>query len=167
MSLKPALHPKLYAVPPSDNGAPLKKRGRAEIRAARNAEARVKDAIDRAANVLDRLEARAEEFARQMALLEQRKRAALQRAERIKEEIIERMDAANVSFAPGVERHFKCSPNPVSVKVLDEKLIPAEFMRTPKAPAAAPDKRAIAAALEAGKPVAGCQLVQNISLKWS
>ena len=48
--------------------------------------------------------------------------------------------------------------NPDSVEILDEKLIPEQFMVTPPAPAARPDKAAIKAALKAGDEVAGCDL---------
>lgn len=53
--------------------------------------------------------------------------------------------------------------NPDAVKVLDEDQIPAEFMVTPKPkpPVAAPDKKAIAAAIKAGQDVPGAKLTQS------
>lgn len=53
--------------------------------------------------------------------------------------------------------------NPPSVDVFDLINLPSEFMVTPapKPPVAAPDKKAIAAALKAGKEVTGARLVQS------
>lgn len=50
-----------------------------------------------------------------------------------------------------------------SVQVFDAKQIPAEYMRTPepKPPVAAPDKKAIAAAIKAGIDVPGAKIVKN------
>lgn len=49
------------------------------------------------------------------------------------------------------------------VEILDEKQIPAAYMRTPvpKPPVAAPDKTAIAKAIKEGKEVAGAKLVKS------
>jgi|ERR1035437_7622670 hypothetical protein len=56
--------------------------------------------------------------------------------------------------------------NPVKVDVLDESQIPPEFMRTPqpKPLVAAPDKKSIKEAIEAGKEVAGCRLIRESKL---
>ena len=50
------------------------------------------------------------------------------------------------------------------MNVLDAAMIPADFLRTPPAPAPAPDKTAIAAALKAGQVVPGCELVRGFRL---
>ena len=47
---------------------------------------------------------------------------------------------------------------PASVEVEDAAQIPAEFMRQPEPPAPAPDKKAIAAAIKAGRDVPGARL---------
>lgn len=49
--------------------------------------------------------------------------------------------------------------NPDSVAILDEQAIPLQFMVTPPAPAARPDKAAIKAALKAGDEIPGADLV--------
>ena len=56
--------------------------------------------------------------------------------------------------------------NPPSVEVFDTINLPAEFMVVPepKPPIAAPDKKAIAAALKAGREVTGARLVQGVRL---
>lgn len=54
--------------------------------------------------------------------------------------------------------------NPASLDVLDEAAIPAEYMRTPKPPVPAPDKRAILEALKLGVPVDGCSIKHTSKL---
>lgn len=51
--------------------------------------------------------------------------------------------------------------NPPKVIVDDEKAIPDRFLVVPDLPQPAPDKKAIAAELKAGKEVAGCHLDQS------
>jgi hypothetical protein len=51
--------------------------------------------------------------------------------------------------------------NPPSVDVFDERMIPREYMTQPKPPEPAPDKKAIAAAIKAGRNVPGCKLVKT------
>lgn len=58
----------------------------------------------------------------------------------------------------------KVAKKPASVNVIDPALIPADYLRTPPAPAPAPDKTAIAAALKAGQAVPGAELVQGFRL---
>lgn len=56
--------------------------------------------------------------------------------------------------------------NPPSVEILDQLSLPEKYMVTPepKPPVAAPDKKAIAAALKAGEEVTGARLVQGVRL---
>lgn len=53
--------------------------------------------------------------------------------------------------------------NPQSVEILDESLIPAEYIRTsePKPPVATPDKKQILSALKSGVDVSGCAIKQT------
>lgn len=55
----------------------------------------------------------------------------------------------------------KVQNNPASVDVYQPELVPAEFMRQPEPPPPAPDKKAIAAALKAGRDVPGAVLKQS------
>jgi hypothetical protein len=57
--------------------------------------------------------------------------------------------------------------NPPAVEVYERGLIPAEFMTQPVAPAPAPDKTAIKAALKLGIEVQGCRLTHGVSLRVS
>lgn len=56
--------------------------------------------------------------------------------------------------------HFRVSiqKKPDSVDIYEPGLLPVEFMRTPEPPAAAPDKRAIADAIKAGRDVPGARM---------
>lgn len=59
--------------------------------------------------------------------------------------------------------------NPPAVEVFDQLSIPAEYMSIPepKPPVASPDKKAIAAAIKAGKEIPGARLVQGSRLNIS
>ena len=57
---------------------------------------------------------------------------------------------------------FSVKNNAPSVQILDESLIPAEFIRTKVE--TAPDKKAISELLKQQIPVAGCALVQTKSV---
>lgn len=56
--------------------------------------------------------------------------------------------------------------NPPAVDIFDPLSIPAKYMVTPvpKPPVAAPDKKAIAAAIKAGTEIPGAKLVQGVRL---
>lgn len=55
--------------------------------------------------------------------------------------------------------------NPPKVEISDASAVPAEFMRTPPAPAPQIDKAAIARELKSGAAVPGCALVQTRRLE--
>lgn len=56
--------------------------------------------------------------------------------------------------------------NPPAVEIFDQLSLPSQFMVVPepKPPVAAPDKKAIAAAIKAGQDVPGAKLVQGVRL---
>lgn len=56
--------------------------------------------------------------------------------------------------------------NPPAVEIIDQLSLPSKFMVTPepKPPVAAPDKKAIAAALKAGEDVPGARMIQGVRL---
>ena len=56
--------------------------------------------------------------------------------------------------------------NPPAVEIFDQLSLPAQFMVVPepKPPVAAPDNKAIAAAIKAGQDVPGAKLVQGVRL---
>lgn len=62
---------------------------------------------------------------------------------------------------------FKISvrDNPASVRVIDESVIPSQFMRQPDPPPPSPDKKAIGEALKSGDDVPGCVLERGNRLE--
>lgn len=81
----------------------------------------------------------------------------------IKDWLLKNMIACQISKIECPAFTLAVQANPASVEVLDAAQIPAEYMRIPepKPPIAAPDKRAIFAALKAGDDVAGCTIKQT------
>ena len=166
----PIKNPALYAVVPPPSRKPElvpKKKPVVELRAAQatkqRAEKNLKHVVERSHALLNRLEARAAAYAKQIAQLQRRKSTALARVERLEDSILTRMAAANVSFVDGWQVSFKASPCPVSVEIFDEAAIPALYLRTKEV--SAPNKTAIREAIEADVLVPGARLVQRISLQ--
>lgn len=156
----------LFAVP-----APALKVSGAERKAAakveRSAEAEVKFQVDRADAILDRLEARAAVFARYVKAYQKRRTAALARYEKIEDEIIAIMEENNVCVLAGVRCSMRLQPAPEALEVLDEALVPNEFMRPSKTTYSV-DKVAVKNALAANDELDprawGVKLTSKISL---
>lgn len=86
------------------------------------------------------------------------------RAESLRDYLRRCMEATGIQKieGPGITLSFRKS----SAVIVDEPgLIPAEFMRTPEPPPAAPDKKAIADAIKAGREVPGAHVEQRQSLQ--
>lgn len=75
------------------------------------------------------------------------------------------MDIAGVTELSCPHFAIRIKKNPAGVDVFEPGLIPAEFMRQPEPPPAAPDKAAIKAALQAGRDVPGALLAQGTRLE--
>lgn len=129
-------------------------------------ELRTKRAIDRTHKILDRLDARIEDYNFQIAAFERGKKILAARKQRIEEETLRRMSAAQVEHLDGLVHQFDSVPCPAAVAVDDEKLIPAEYIRPPKPGKPAPDKVAIKVALERDKDliIPGVHLTQGVRL---
>lgn len=59
---------------------------------------------------------------------------------------------------------FSIRKKPPTVDVFDEDMLPAEFMKAPEPKPPAPDKKALAAAIKAGREIAGARIVQGVRL---
>lgn len=94
-----------------------------------------------------------------------RRKAIENRAAHIREYLKTCMEIANVSKIECPHFALTIKNNPPSVDVFEPALIPAEFMVTPEPPPAAPDKKAIAVALKAGRDVPGAVLAQGKRLE--
>lgn len=132
------------------------------------ADTKQKRVVDRLAKVLERTEERALRFKAEAQRLAIRAERATARATAIEERIIATMDANRVTLVDGVERQFLTQLAPPALEVFDEKLVPADYMRTPKAAKAAPDRNALKAAFardEALDPFDfGCKLTRRTLL---
>lgn len=93
-----------------------------------------------------------------------RTKALEKRSEYLRSYALQAMQTAGIGEVATDEFAAKVAKKPASVNVIDPALVPADYLRTPPAPAPAPDKTAIAAALKAGQAVPGCELVQGFRL---
>jgi hypothetical protein len=130
--------------------------------AERHREAGIKTAIDRVAGALTRCEARAAATDLEIKRLQARKKMALARAAAIEERTLELMAAAGLEKLLGNRATLTKRANPISLIVDDQNLIPPAFLRTKTTSEV--DKVAIKVALDGGEEIAGCHLVQTISL---
>jgi hypothetical protein len=107
------------------------------------------------------LEATAEQIKEHAKAMTERAKAMENRAARIRKYLLDGLqlagrDAINTPFFK-----IKIALNPPAVAIDDEALIPANYKTEPVAPAPAPDRKLIAAALKDGFDVPGCRLVRN------
>ena len=107
----------------------------------------VKRAVDRANAILDRLEARSAEIAKEQKRLAKRKAIAQAKYERCEDRVITLMQDAGLASCAGIFNSFRLQNAPVALEIVDQSLIPAAFFRTPKAPSAEVDKVALKLAL--------------------
>lgn len=91
--------------------------------------------------------------------------ADLKKAQALREYLKINMQACGITNINSPLFNIRLRDNPPAVDVFEPGLVPVEFMTVPKAPAPAPDKLAIKAALKAGINVQGCRLVQGVSLR--
>lgn len=170
MALPKHLYANLALVP---DAIPVPARGpvevkRARVSADRETEAHVKRKVDQACRVLDKLEARERIFADFIKEVQRRKALTCAKISRIEDEILTRMQDAGLTTVAGLRNNMRSQPAAEALEVLDENLIPREYMRPPKPAAAAPDKVAIKRALAQLEDVTaadwGCKLTSKISL---
>ena len=90
-----------------------------------------------------------------------RRKAIERRVQGLKDYLLHAMQATGIKKIEGPYLRIGVRDNPEAVEVLDAAQVPAEFMRQPEPPPAAPDKTAIKAAIKAGVEVAGCKLTRS------
>lgn len=105
------------------------------------------------------------EIARLQALKAARERVA----QGLRDYLKKNMEAAEIEKIECPFFKITIAKNPPAVDVFDPLSLPSFYMVTPepKPPVAAPDKKAIAAAIKAGQEVPGARLVQGTRLKIS
>ena len=111
------------------------------------------------------LEATAEAIKGAEAQMALRRKAIENRAASVREYLKAQMERTGISEI--ASPHFKLAirKNPAAVVIDAASQIPAEFMRQPEPPPPAPDKKAIAAAIKAGKEVPGAHTEQSTRLE--
>ena len=133
---------------------------KAQADAARAAEGQRKRQIDRAAAVLDRFDARAAAYDREIKRLQARKSIVCRKADAFEERVLGLMSARQCAKLEGVERTLIARPAPLSLIVDDDSRIPGEYLRV-KYEAM---KAEIKTALARGEQIAGVRLVQRTLL---
>lgn len=111
------------------------------------------------------LEASADAIKAAEAGMSARRKAIENRAKRLKDYLFEQMQRTGIDKIECPYLKLAIRDNPPAVVIDAESQIPAEFMRTPEPPPPAPDKKAIAEALKAGKEVAGAHLERGKRLE--
>lgn len=163
----PITEPRLYAV--VDNSVALRKEPRkkrqtkVEVKAQKNDEFELKRHIDRADHLLTRHEARIAGLASQIARLQKTKAHLAARKERIEDAILQRMQDHNMHVAAGWKISLIANTCPASVEIVNESLLPKEYVRIKET--TSPDKSAIRIAIDAGIEIPGARLYQRISLQ--
>ena len=165
-----ALPQKLYAVVSHTAQPVTRKPDVVELRAHKLQELKTKEAIDRANVVLDRLEQRVAHYDAEIQALceqylkplEQRRACVQRRMDRLEDQILEKLSAANLERADGYCREFQAVSCPKAVQVDNLSLIPNEYIRhKPEA-----DKIGIKRALERDRDlvIPGVHLTQRVRL---
>lgn len=117
-------------------------------------------------HVIAELEADADKIGAEVARLAARQKARETRAAKLRDYLRENMRAAGIHQIRTATHTISLSPSTPRVEVDDVSAIPAEYMRQPPTPAAAPDKKAIADAYKRlGECVPGTHVVETVALK--
>ena len=90
-----------------------------------------------------------------------RRKALERRVQSLKDYLLSAMQSTGIKKIEGPYLRIGVRDNPESVEVFDADQVPAEFMRQPEPPPAAPDKAAIKAAIKAGQEVPGAKLTRT------
>lgn len=110
---------------------------------------------------LEGLAAQIKEAESQMA---HRRNVLENRAESIREYIKTCMESAGITEISCPYFTLKPKKNPPAVEILDEQLIPKDFMKQPEPPPPSPDKKALLEHMKAGNSVDGARLIQRTRL---
>lgn len=92
-----------------------------------------------------------------------KQRQALARG--LRDYLLSNMQAMGVQKIEAPLFRLSVRENPAAVEIYQPELIPGVYMVTPEPPPAAPDKKAISAALKAGHDVPGCRLSRGTRLE--
>lgn len=111
------------------------------------------------------LEATADAIKQAEAQMAARRKALEARSERIREYLRIQMERTGIKEISSPWFKIAIRQNPGAVVIDAASQIPAEFMRQPEPPPPSPDKKAIAAAIKAGREVAGAHIEKSTRLE--
>lgn len=117
------------------------------------------------AMVVRNMQALAAQIKEAEAAMAARRKSLESRAEGLMRYLLTNMQMAGIQKIDSPYFTLSVKNNPGSVVINEPRLVPAEFMRQPDPPPPAPDKKAIAEALKAGRDVPGCHLVNGQRLE--
>lgn len=117
--------------------------------------------------VVRNMETTAEQIKTAAAGMVGRAKALEQRAQAIRQYLLENMQRADVQRIDSPYFRLSIRKNPASVAIEDQRQIPARFMFQAPPPVPVPNKTDIADALKRGEDVPGCRLVQGVRLQIS
>lgn len=104
------------------------------------------------------LEATAASIKEAEATMKKRREAMERRADSLREYLLSTMLHTGIRKISGPYLELAVRLKPASVEIEDAAQIPADLLRVPEPPAPSPDKKAIAAAIKAGREVPGARL---------
>ncbi|MGJ7512384.1 siphovirus Gp157 family protein [Variovorax sp. GT1P44] len=107
------------------------------------------------------LEATAAAIKEAEAKMAARRKALETRADGLRRYVFSAMQLAGVTKIECPYFRLAIQNNPPSVDLYEPDLLPLEYMTQPETPPPAPDRKAIGAALKAGKDVPGAKLTQG------
>jgi len=90
-----------------------------------------------------------------------RRKALERRADSLRRYVFASMQVAGVTKIECPYFRLSIQNNPPAVDVFEPDLVPLEYMVQPETPPMSADRKAIGAALKAGKDVPGCRLTQG------
>lgn len=158
--VKGVTDPRLFAVPISQKSDSRPANAEAQTAAKRR--------IDQVARVCDALEARESQLKERAAAILRRAQRSADRLARIEADMCREMSRAGVTLLDGVTRQLRTQDAPPAMEVWNEKLVPTDYMRTPKTPPSAPDKVALKKAFadhpELDPELYGCRLSRRLIL---
>lgn len=115
--------------------------------------------------VIRNIEAHAAAIKDAEAQMAARRKAAENRAARLKDYLLANLIVAGVQKVECPYFKLAVRDNPLAVEIYEPGLVPAEYMRQKPPPPPEPDKAAIKDALKAGQDVPGAKLTQGKRLE--
>jgi DNA-binding transcriptional MerR regulator len=117
--------------------------------------------VENIAKIMKTLEGEADIIREEEKRLTDRRRALEAEVGRLKSYVESNMRAAKIDKVKGRLFTLAFQKNPPSVEVMDESLIPSDYIKT----VTSVDRKLILEALKAGQAVTGCEIRQSESLR--